>query len=232
MTHSAKQRILIRLSVTLYLAGIAGHVFAQSEKSAPKQISRHQADHTPASLEMIYRQIARGDVSEAERALHTILAQHPEHINAMLALAGLYQLQTDETQSAAWRHRALAHAPEHPEVLASQAHADSLPAPQAESHLRTHIARRPGASPLYFALGNQLAEQGRWHEAQFAYEQALRGDNNNPDYRYNLAVSLDRLHQHSLAHHHYRLAQHHRQSRPAFFSSRTLQQRLNELDHD
>ncbi|MEN3374228.1 sigma 54-interacting transcriptional regulator [Dechloromonas sp. ZS-1] len=109
---------------------------------------------------------------------------------------------------------------------------EHFPSEQAETQLRTYLAHRPGASPLHFALGNQLAEQGRWHEAHLAYTQALRGDSNNPDYRYNLAVSLDRLHQSQLARHHYRLAQQHRQSRPAFFSSQTLQQRLNELDHD
>lgn len=234
MTPRAQHRMRFRLCALLCLASPVEQVFAQAENSRIKPITRHQGQPRPANLESIYSQIARGELSGAEQALRSTVTQHPEHIDAMLALAGLYQLQANETQSVAWRHRAQAHAPSHPEALASQAHAnaDGLPAAQAESQLRTHIAQRPGASPLYFALGNQLAEQGRWHEAQFAYEQALRGDNANPDYRYNLAVSLDRLHQNHLARHHYRLAQQHRQSRPAFFSSVALQQRLTELDHD
>lgn len=234
MTPHLKERIRIVLCSALCLAAPNGLALAQTEKSHATPTIRHQVPPRQTSLNTIYGQMARGDWTGAEQALRGILTQHPEHVDAMLALAGLYRLQSDREQSVLWQNRARTHAPEHPETLASQAsdHANGLPATQAETHLRTHIAHRPGATPLYFALGNQLAEQGRWHEAHQAYEQALRGDLDNPDYRYNLAVSLDRLHQRHLAGHHYRLAEQYRQSRPAFFSSHALQQRLNELDHD
>lgn len=232
-THT-KPCIRIHLCVALWLMSTAGPVLAQTEKPAAKPIIRHPTQHASSSLAVIYKHIAQGNLIEAEQALRNILTQHPAHIDAMLALAGLYRLLGDRAQSTAWRLRALAQAPAHPETLASQAYEDAegLPSGQAETQLRSHIAHHPDASALHFALGNQLAEQERWHEAHLAYQQALRGDNNNPDYRYNLAVSLDRLHQSSLASHHYRLAEQHRQTRPAFFSAQTLQQRLNELDHD
>ena len=234
MTPRAKKGIRIGLCAALWLISTEEKLLAQTDKPGPKPAIRHQTHDSRSSLDSIYTQIARGDLLGAEQALHNIMRQYPEQIDAMLALAGLYQLQGDQAQSAMWRLRARTQAPEHDETLATQTYdtAAGLPSEQAETQLRTYLAHRPGASPLHFALGNQLAEQGRWHEAHLAYTQALRGDSNNPDYRYNLAVSLDRLHQSQLARHHYRLAQQHRQSRPAFFSSQTLQQRLNELDHD
>ena len=68
------------------------------------------------------------------------------------------------------------------------------------------IAAQPEASFLHFTLGNQYAQQGRWAEAQQAYFRAYAGDPENPDFAYNLAVSLDQLHQTKLALEYYRRA--------------------------
>jgi tetratricopeptide (TPR) repeat protein len=56
-------------------------------------------------------------------------------------------------------------------------------------------------APLAFALGNVYASQQRWNEAQSAYFDAFlfaRQSNEtaiNPDYAYNLAVSLEQINQ-------------------------------------
>ena len=63
-----------------------------------------------------------------------------------------------------------------------------------ESRLKTLIERAPSAG-LYQTLGNLYAEQNRWGDAQTAYYEAFRTAPANADYAYNLAVSLDRLHQ-------------------------------------
>jgi Flp pilus assembly protein TadD len=56
---------------------------------------------------------------------------------------------------------------------------------------------------LNFALGNQLAQQGRWAEAQQEYFKAAAAEPDNADFAYNLAVSLDHLRQPRLAREHY-----------------------------
>ena len=48
---------------------------------------------------------------------------------------------------------------------------------------------------LNFTLGNQLAQQGRWAEAQQEYFKAYSAEPDNADFAYNLAVSLDHLRQ-------------------------------------
>ena len=65
----------------------------------------------------------------------------------------------------------------------------------AESRLKIMLAADPRAHALNFALGNQLAQQGRWAEAQAQYFKAFAAEPNNPDFAYNLAVSLDHLRQ-------------------------------------
>src|SRR5262249_43234264 len=67
-------------------------------------------------------------------------------------------------------------------------------------------AADPGANVLHFTLGNQLAQQGRWAEAQQAYFKAMAADPDNPDFAFNLAVSLDHLRQSKLAADYYRRA--------------------------
>jgi len=95
-------------------------------------------------------------------------------------------------------------------------------------HLRT-LAADPEATLLYVTLGNQFARQGRWAEARQAYVRALAGDPENPDITFNLAVSLDRLHQPALAIGYYEralaLAEHH----AAGFQPEAARLRLQQL---
>ena len=75
-----------------------------------------------------------------------------------------------------------------------------------ESRVKNLLAADPGANALHFTLGNQLAQQGRWAEAQQAYFKAMAADPDNPDFAFNLAVSLDHLRQSKLAADYYRRA--------------------------
>jgi hypothetical protein len=68
-----------------------------------------------------------------------------------------------------------------------------------ESRLKSMLAAAPEANVLHFTLGNQLARQGRWQEAQQAYFKAFAASPDNADFAYNLAVSLDQLRQGKLA---------------------------------
>jgi tetratricopeptide (TPR) repeat protein len=75
-----------------------------------------------------------------------------------------------------------------------------------ESRVKNLLAADPGANVLHFTLGNQLAQQGRWAEAQQEYFKAMATDPDNADFAFNLAVSLDHLRQSKLAADYYRRA--------------------------
>ncbi len=98
-----------------------------------------------------------------------------------------------------------------------------------ETRLKTLLAAQPDAPALHFALGNLHARQGRWNEAQQAYFNAVTGDGDNPDYLFNLAVSLDQLHQAKLAAQYYRQALTAAAARPAAFDQARVAGRLRDL---
>ena len=69
----------------------------------------------------------------------------------------------------------------------------------SESRLKQLIEYRPDDAHLQFALGNHYVQKKNWPEAQQAFFNAWKTDNTNPDYVYNLAVSLDQLGKHDQA---------------------------------
>jgi Flp pilus assembly protein TadD len=75
-----------------------------------------------------------------------------------------------------------------------------------ESRVKSLIAAEPAAHALHFTLGNQLAAQNRWPEAEQEYFKAYTGEPENADFAYNLAVSLDHLHQRAQALRYYQRA--------------------------
>jgi uncharacterized protein HemY len=91
------------------------------------------------------------------------------------------------------------------------------------------LAAQPESAPLNFALGNLYAKQARWNEAQQVYFNAVAGDTENPDYLFNLAVSLDQMRQPKLAAQHYRLALDAAERRPAAFDRERLLKRMSQL---
>jgi tetratricopeptide (TPR) repeat protein len=99
----------------------------------------------------------------------------------------------------------------------------------AESRVKSMLADNPSAHVLYFTLGNQFAQQGRWAEAQAEYFKAFAAEPDNPDFAYNLAVSLDHLRQPQLALQYYQRALELAKVRGASFDIAAAQNRAGQL---
>ncbi|MDD5249617.1 MAG: tetratricopeptide repeat protein [Rhodocyclaceae bacterium] len=99
----------------------------------------------------------------------------------------------------------------------------------AESRLKTLIAAQPDQHCLQFALGNAYAAAGRWHDAQQAFFRAYSAAPDQPDYLFNLAVSLDHLRQAALARRYYAQALAAAEQKPASFDPAQAAARLREL---
>jgi tetratricopeptide (TPR) repeat protein len=78
-------------------------------------------------------------------------------------------------------------------------------AEEQEERLKQLYASQPMAETAS-ALGNLLARQGRWHEAQEYYFRAFTAAPEDADSAYNLAISLDALNEKSLAAQYYEKA--------------------------
>lgn len=91
------------------------------------------------------------------------------------------------------------------------------------------LQKNPDDAHLNFALGNVYAQQGKWKSAQKAYFSAFQHDNENADYIFNLAISLDQLGKHKQAIAFYQKCLNKSVNRQIVFSREAVQKRISEL---
>ena len=99
-----------------------------------------------------------------------------------------------------------------------------------ERELARQVSRAPETAWLHVALGNALAEQGRWEAAASAYRAARRAAPSNPDPAYNLAVSAERRDRPRRALSHYREALDLAALAPPAFDVRAVRDRIAALE--
>lgn len=165
------------------------------------------------ALEQGYSLLQAGDRRGAQSAYLAAFRNNPNSRDALHGLATIAAMNQDTESANGYFQKALALDPKDP---VARAGLDSLPrGPLGESNnsgsgnesrLRSALAEQPNSGPLNFALGNVLAGSNRWPEAQQAYFQAVSADAENPDYLFNLAISLDQLRKAPLAIQYYQRA--------------------------
>jgi tetratricopeptide (TPR) repeat protein len=174
----------------------------------PMQVTRRpEADPLFRQIERAYLAYQDGDLGRAQALYRGVLARDPRNRDALLGMAAV-ALQAGRPQEAQQAYLRILQV--NPRDRAAQAALGALQGGadprQGESRLKGLLAEEPGAAYLHFNLGNLYAAQSRWAEAQDAYFNAFRLDSRNPDYAFNLAVSLDHLGKARPALDHYELA--------------------------
>lgn len=203
---------------------------AAATSGANIQFSRKQ----PALLPPVPRgqaPLQHNELDLARQHFEAELRRDPRQVNALLTLAAI-ALRQQRPGDAEWFYRqALFANPGNPDVLAAALNGSSAGADQqaTESRLKVLLAEHPASAALHFALGNVHARQARWHEAQQAYFNAVALEGGNPDYLFNLAVSLDHLRQARAAAQYYRLAIDASALQPGAFANEQAETRLGEL---
>jgi Tfp pilus assembly protein PilF len=178
-----------------------------------------------------YTAYQAGDLAAARNEYQQALTAEPTNRDALLGLAAVEIRAQRYDVAEAHYQRLLRADPRDPHANAGMLalRGQQLDPVLSESRVKTLLAANPEASVLYFTLGNQLAQQGRWPEAQQAYFKAHTADPENPDFAFNLAVSLDQLRQPGLALEHYRRALALAEKRVANFSLETARVRIQQL---
>lgn len=197
--------------------------------STPIRLVRNRPQIDP-HLSRGYGALQAGNVEAARVDYEQALRSDPKNVDALLGLAAI--AQREGRQADAERYWQLALEAD-PKDAAAQAAAVGMAAAAdpaaAESRLKNLLAAQPESGPLNFSLGNLYSRQNHWAEAQQAYFNAVAADGDNPDYLFNLAVSLDRLRQPRLAAQHYRLALEAAERRTAAFDRDQAKRRLQDL---
>ncbi|MEW6512835.1 MAG: tetratricopeptide repeat protein [Pseudomonadota bacterium] len=186
-----------------------------------------------SSGETAHAAFTRGEADLARSIWLKTLQSDSRNLNALHGLAAIALQENQPDQAAMLYRRALEVDPKdamaHAGLLSINAPADAR---QAESRLKGLLAEQPNSPHLHFALGNVYMNDSRWSEAQQAFFKAHVADPANPDYLYNLAVSLDHLHQTGLAAQYYARALVAAQSQAAAFDSAQVEERLRALRNE
>lgn len=160
----------------------------------------------PSPLTAAHAALRAGDLPRAEQLYRETLATERDQADAHLGMALIEQSRGAVAAALAQYRAVLAIRPGDAQAWAGLADLTSDGELEAmESRLRTLLAARPDPA-LHFALGNILARQARWSQAQESYFAAATGAPQNADYAFNLAVALDRLGKGSAALPHYQRA--------------------------
>ena len=179
---------------------------AAGQAAGALQLSRSAPSANP-TLERAYAGLEAGMLDAALRDYEQVLRGDAKNTDALLGLATIATRQGQTELAQNYYLRALESDPSDATAQAGLINARGPADPGlAESRLKSALASQPESAALHFALGNVYSRQGRWSEAQQAYFRAYAGEPDNADVIFNLAVSLDHLHQNRLAAQYYRMA--------------------------
>ncbi|MBY4676531.1 tetratricopeptide repeat protein [Marinobacterium arenosum] len=155
-----------------------------------------------------YRAFQQGDLAQAGRLYQQVLKQQPRNRDAVVGLAAVAAAQRQYQEAADYYRLLLEYDPSDRQAfegliaLPGQAY-DPV---ELESKLKVFLSRFPDSARAQQALGQLMAGQQRWYEAQQAYFNAYTADKSNANYALNLAVSLDHLRKYPQALQYYRTA--------------------------
>ena len=168
-------------------------VFAERDEAI--RISPGGKTEVNADLATAYRALQEGSLDVARTHYERLLQQEPRNLDALLGMAVLAGRGDRLDEAGRFYLRALEVAPRNPVAQAGLLSLLGMADPAgSEARVKQLLAQQPAAF-LHFSLGNLLAAQERWSEAQQSYFQAYRLDADNADYAFNLAVSLEHLNQ-------------------------------------
>lgn len=201
-----------------------------SATEAPTLHLSHTRSELSPHLSRGYGHLQAGQLEAARRDYETALNSDPKNVDILLGLSAIARRQGRTADADYYCRQALEADPTsamaQAAALGPAAAANPL---AAESRLKHLLGMQPDSGPLNFSLGNLYSRQNRWREAQQMYFNAVAIDGDNPDYQFNLAVSLDRLRQPGLALQHYRLALDAADRHPAAFDRERVTRRLLDL---
>lgn len=213
----------------------AGSFGARSAPPAADTAGEPRLHRAVAPREQINPAVARayaayiaGDMAGAKRGYEEALRSDPRSLDALNGMTAVALRAGRRDLAETYLARALEVDPRDAYALPVLAALKGRSDPQtAESRLRAMISSAPDTPAAHFGLGNLYAREGRWAEAQQAYFRAFSSEPDNPDYLFNLAVSLDHLRQPKLSLQYYQSAL--GAARPGAFDRDQVAARIREL---
>ncbi len=180
-------------------------------------------------LREAYAAYQSGNDQLAMRKYNQVLEVDPTNRNALLARAAINVQNNASAAAIKDYQRLLLINPKDTLAMTSLLSVANFSPREAESQLKMMLRDEPESPYLNFALANSYGAQNRWQEAQTHYFIALQNNPQDPNYAYNLAVSLEHIAKPSAAVAYYRRALDNFDKGLATFSKEVVDQRLETL---
>jgi tetratricopeptide (TPR) repeat protein len=207
-----------------------GHAASEEIASGEVRISRSQRpNRVDATLAEAYAAFQAGNLDEAAKLYERARALDPERRDTLLGLGALALKRGDLPRAYECYATVLKRNPDDPVASAALFNMTEADGEGGAARLRLLLDEHADAAYLHAALGNWYARRQRWPDAQQAYFDAARLEAGNPDYAFNLAVSLDHMGQGAAAVEYYRKSLAMRGARGAGFDAEAAQDRIAAL---
>ena len=183
-------------------------------------------------LAKAYSDYQAGDLFSAEQNYLQVLVKSPIQKDAMLGLAAIYARENKPQQSLDYYQKVLTVDPNNSYAKAGllSLQASAIENPKWLAELDELLFKNPDSAHLHFLKANVFAVRNQWQAAQESYFNAWEKSPKNPDYVFNLAVSLDQLQQTKQALSFYQKAYSLVQTSPHNIDVSVLKNRIEQLE--
>jgi tetratricopeptide (TPR) repeat protein len=166
---------------------------SESNSSNLEIISSSQVSKKDLWLREAYAAYKSGNDSQAMTRYNQVLEIDPGNRNALLARAAINVQNRNANAAIRDYQTLLLNNPKDSLAMTSLIAVANYSPAETESQLKLMIRDEPDSPYLNFALANAYGAQNRWQEAQAYYFKALQNNPGDPNYAYNLAVSLEHI---------------------------------------
>ncbi len=174
------------------------------QKASPQFVRSTRRDPVADMLQQGWQAYNKSDYAAASSSYRAVLQREPDNRDALLGMAAIAMKQGRFDEAKSHYASLLKLNPRDPIAVAALAnlkqasvsqdsHSGQQFSEMSESRLKLLLKQQPDSAPVNFALGNISAQRKKWPQAQSYYFNAWMADDSNPDYAFNLAVSLDRI---------------------------------------
>lgn len=178
------------ISPAIAVAALTCRPSIQKKHGRVHQLKKHKLAKHPIiihPLKEAYLALSLGHLDLAEQKYLVALNLHPHEKDALLGLAVIAQRKLQLSRAENLYKQVLREDMGNAAAAAGLVSLSAQTTPiAAESQLRELLDIKPGSPEIQYALGNVLAHQQRWGEAQQAFLRALNLQPGNALYAYNL----------------------------------------------
>jgi len=191
----------------------------------------NKSDPVGEKLDTAWLAYENGSYDKAKQLYKDTLRIEGDNRDAQLGLGAIAVIEKDDVRARKIYLSLLQQDPRDPIAIAALTglSADKSSLQSDNDYLLSMLKKNPDAPQLNFSLGNNYAQQNKWKPAQQYYFKAWQLDDENADYIFNLAVSMDQLGKPQQAISFYKDSLNKSTNRQVSFSREAVQKRINEL---